>query len=69
MKEFLNVLRRFVPPYKKYLVLSVVFNILSVVLVGFFGVSKLIAPILNLLISVPVNFLLNKFWAFRTKEP
>ena len=37
-------------------------NILSVVLVGFFGVSKLIAPILNLLISVPVNFLLNKFW-------
>ena len=44
-------------------------NILSVVLVGFFGVSKLIAPILNLLISVPVNFLLNKFWAFRTKEP
>jgi putative flippase GtrA len=37
--------------------------------VGFFGVSKLIAPILNLLVSVPVNFLLNKFWAFRTKEP
>ena len=29
MKEFLKVLRRFVPPYKKYLVLSVVFNILS----------------------------------------
>ena len=29
MKEFLNVLRRFVPPYKKYLVLSVVLNIFS----------------------------------------
>ena len=29
MKEFLQVLRRFVPPYKKYLVLSVVFNVLS----------------------------------------
>ena len=40
-------------------------NILSLVLVGFFGVSKLIAPVMNLLISVPVNFLLNKFWAFR----
>ncbi len=25
----------------------------------------LLAPILNLLISVPVNFLLNKFWAFK----
>ena len=32
MREFINVLRRFVPPYKKYLVLSVVFNILSAVL-------------------------------------
>ena len=27
MKEFLQVLRRFVPPYKKYLVLTIVFNI------------------------------------------
>ena len=32
MKEFLQVLRRFVPPYKKYLVWSVIFNILSAVL-------------------------------------
>ena len=32
MKEFLQVLRRFVPPYKKYLALSVLFNILSAVL-------------------------------------
>ncbi len=31
MREFLNVLVRFVPPYKKYLVLSIVFNILSAV--------------------------------------
>ncbi len=31
MKEFLQVLRRFVPPYKKYLALSVLFNILSAV--------------------------------------
>ena len=29
MKEFFKVLRRFVPPYKKYLVLTVLFNILS----------------------------------------
>ncbi len=32
MKEFLQILRRFVPPYKKYLGLSVLFNILSAVL-------------------------------------
>ena len=47
MKEFLNVLRRFVPPYKKYLVLSVVFNILSAVL-NIFSFAALI-PILQIL--------------------
>ncbi|MBQ3700676.1 MAG: ABC transporter ATP-binding protein [Prevotella sp.] len=47
MKEFLNVLRRFVPPYKKYLVLSVVFNVLSAVL-NIFSFAALI-PILQIL--------------------
>ncbi len=47
MKEFLSVLRRFVPPYKKYLVLSVVFNILSAVL-NIFSFAALI-PILQIL--------------------
>ncbi len=47
MKEFLQVLRRFVPPYKKYLVLSVVFNILSAVL-NIFSFAALI-PILQIL--------------------
>ena len=47
MKEFLNVLRRFVPPYRKYLVASVVFNILSVVL-NIFSFAALI-PILQII--------------------
>lgn len=47
MKEFIGVLRRFVPPYKKYLVLSVVFNILSAVL-NIFSFAAII-PILQIL--------------------
>lgn len=47
MKEFLQVLRRFVPPYKKYLVLTVVFNILSAVLNIFSFMA--IMPILQIL--------------------
>lgn len=47
MREFINVLRRFVPPYKKYLVLSVVFNILSAVL-NIFSFAALI-PILQII--------------------
>ena len=47
MKEFLQVLRRFVPPYKKYLVLTVVFNILSAIL-NIFSFMAII-PILQIL--------------------
>ena len=47
MKDFLQVLRRFVPPYKRYLVLSVVFNILSAVL-NIFSFAALI-PMLQIL--------------------
>ena len=47
MKEFINVLRRFVPPYKRYLVASVVFNILSVIL-NVFSFAALI-PILQII--------------------
>ena len=47
MKEFLQVLRRFVPPYKKYLIWSVIFNILSAVL-NIFSFMTLI-PILQIL--------------------
>ena len=49
MKEFLLVLRRFVPPYKKYLVLSVIFNILSAIL-NIFSFAAII-PILQILFN------------------
>lgn len=49
MKEFIRVLRRFVPPYKKYLVLSVVFNILSAVL-NIFSFAAIV-PILQILFN------------------
>lgn len=50
MKDFIRVLRRFVPPYKKYVVLNVVFNILSAIL-NLFSFA-LIIPILNILFRI-----------------
>lgn len=50
MKEFIQVFRRFVPPYKRYLWASVLFNILSAVL-NIFSFAALI-PILNILFKV-----------------
>ena len=47
MKEFFQILRRFVPPYKKYLMLTVVFNILSAIL-NIFSFAAII-PILQII--------------------
>lgn len=42
--------------------------LLSFLWVNFFEISKLIAPIINLCITVPLNFILNKFWTFKKNE-
>ena len=50
MKELWNLFRRFVPPYRKYLILNILFNILSALLTLFsFAV---IVPILEILFKI-----------------
>ncbi len=79
MSDFFKLMRRFVPPYKKYLILSIIFNILAAVLTLFsFAV---IMPILEMLFQVKeatygyislsgvkaddiVNVLVNNFYYF-----
>ena len=53
MKDFIRVLKRFVPPYKKYVVLNIVFNILSAIL-NLFSFAAII-PILDLLFKTNDN--------------
>ena len=50
MKGFFNILRRFVPPYKKQLALNILFNILAAVLTLFS--FALIIPILEMLFGL-----------------
>lgn len=50
MKDFLRILRRFVPPYKRYLVGNILFNILSAIL-NLFSFA-LIIPILQILFKI-----------------
>ena len=40
---------------------------LLILWVQLIGISEFIAPIFNLVISVPINFLINKYWAFKKK--
>lgn len=50
MKDFIKILRRFVPPYKRYLVLNILFNILTAFLTLFS--FALIIPILEMLFKI-----------------
>ncbi len=50
MKDFIKILRRFVPPYKKYLALNILFNILAAFLTLFS--FALIIPILEMLFKI-----------------
>ncbi len=64
MKEFLYILKRFVPPYKKYLALTVLFNVLSALL-NIFSFAAII-PILQILFktesAAPVTQLMAWDW-------
>jgi len=32
-----------------------------------FGIPHYIATLANLIVTIPINFILNKFWAYKTK--
>ncbi len=40
-------------------------SILLVLWVRLLHISEFVAPVINLLVTVPLNFILNKLWAFR----
>ena len=59
-------LRALLKTYASYAFTGLFLNsVLAVIWVEWLHISKLIAPVFNLLLSVPINFLLNKFWAFK----
>ncbi len=60
MKDFVRVLKRFVPPYKKYVVLNILFNILSAIL-NLFSFA-LIIPILNILFKTDDEVYVYRPW-------
>ncbi len=40
-------------------------TVLLVIWIDVIHISEVIAPLINLCITIPLNFILNKFWAFR----
>ena len=64
-KDWKSNLKRLGKTYVSYGFTSLLSTVLLWIEVELFGVGKVIAPIMNLLITIPLNFLINKFWIFR----
>lgn len=43
-------------------------NILLVLWVDVLHISELVAPLINLTVTIPLNYLINKFWAFKSSS-
>ena len=52
-----------------YAITGIVLNsILLWLLIGQWHISEYLAPILILIVTVPTNFVLNKYWSFKTQK-
>ncbi len=57
--------KSFIKSFLSYFSTFLLGTALLFLMVNYFGISDKIAPIINLFITIPINFLLNKLWAFR----
>lgn len=51
--------------YASYAVGLALSTLLLFIYVDLFGIQEILAYLLTIIFTVPVNFLLNKFWAFK----
>lgn len=63
--DWKSKLKRLGKTYISYGGTSILSNVLLWVEVSFFAVSKSIAPIVNLIVTIPLNFIINKLWTFK----
>ncbi len=54
--------------YVSYGITLLLQTLLLYAMVNFLFISEQIAPIINICITTPINFLLNKLWAFRNSD-
>lgn len=66
--DWRSKLKRLGKTYVSYGGTSILSNVLLWIEVAFFSVSKSIAPIVNLLVTIPLNFVINKLWTFRNEK-
>ena len=64
-----NKLKALLKTYVSYGFTGIILtNVLSYLWIDVLGISKYLAPLINLIITIPLNFIMNKLWAFKTKK-
>ena len=63
-----SIIKTYVKTFLSYAVTGLLLaNILLALWIEVLHLPEWLGPILNLLVTIPINFLLNKFWAFKNK--
>lgn len=64
-----NIGKALIKTYISYAFTSLILSeLLLMVWVEILGINDYVAPILSLIITVPLNFVIQKFWAFKDKK-
>jgi len=63
-----NHIKALIKTYLSYGATFVLGTVLLIIMVEFLTISEAIAPLILLMITVPLNFILNKYWAFKEKQ-
>ena len=64
-----SLLLSYIKTFSSYAITGLILNnILLVIWVEILHLPELLGPIIILVITIPLNFILNKLWAFKTKQ-
>jgi putative flippase GtrA len=64
-----NIIHSLIKTYMSYAFTGLILqNLLLFVFISILHISKYLAPLFGLIITIPLNFVLNKLWAFQTEK-
>ncbi len=63
-----DIVKKIIKTYVSYGGTFLLSTVLLYVEVDVLKLSAVVCPIVNLIVTIPLNFLLNKFWTFRKKQ-
>lgn len=63
-----NQKKKMLKTFLAYGITFILSNLLLFIQVNYLNISKVVAPVICLFVTIPLNFIINKFWTFKEKE-